>query len=926
MTSATVPSSERGKSARQRPSRPWTIAIVLIAAFVLIPAAIAYGVRTYVGGAQRAFDAHLVRPDGTPDPVTALAWAPGTQGPLFVGTQSGGFYRIGRDGAFGRGEIGTAATGTQAGAPGTPGAEVLGFAMAISQAQGGGPTRYSYPRLVVRDRRAAQPGGPAPVRLGSIPVDGGLFAATADAGFSLVAGRAAQAEADPKAQQSKAPAPDGVALVRWRLPPSGQASEVGPIADIRDARAVAALPGTSAVVGGDGAGGVFAIDASRPVGGGSGAPLVARSAGHDVAVAALAVAASPDVFASADFATAAADGSLLTWKLLQGSPWTLSRRPVIVPGRTWTRDEPAPASPWARLLAMSDDGSKLVLRNDAGNDILYRLGGAGQPAASIDLTQPSGSGGDTANGNERAAAIRVDALRLLLVAPPRTTGILFSPDWVPREEETLDFGVDLSAPGTGVTIDPTITRAAVWSTRDGLDQLEVFNVASRQRIGRTHVFATPITSAALSPAGTMLAVATSDGALLILDAVTGVPLASVSGVWAQRLVYSPDGLRILVAGTPTRLGDGGFKVLSARSLRTLVDKPPSLPNGFVRFSGDGSRAVRPATGNAFEVLDTGTGRSIATVATGGAAAIAEIAVSGDGSRIALRDADGTLSAWTERADDKAAGLMPALAEDGLRLSADGSTLLLREPSGRLHLSRLSPGDAGQFVLEPFHPEIEATQAELAADGSFVVAAEADGGIRVVPTTETGANYVLPGAGDVIHRMAISPDGGFIAAADSGGRLRVVDLDRAGVVAALPLSSLPIHPRSAVLAVQPLDDAPSAATTGGAVPDGGFAIVLGGSRDLTAARALVDQAGAAGFAAAGLRVYLRQGWYRPVALFATAEQRDQALRPAREISPMTADAYAQSLQGWCPDAVGTTGVWTCPGSWVAAAPTASPAKK
>ena len=68
---------------------------------------------------------------------------------------------------------------------------------------------------------------------------------------------------------------------------------VGEIFGIEDVRAVAALPGTNTVIAGDGAGNVFAIDASQQISGVSPETYIRGIGQHETAIVEIAVAAQP---------------------------------------------------------------------------------------------------------------------------------------------------------------------------------------------------------------------------------------------------------------------------------------------------------------------------------------------------------------------------------------------------------------------------------------------------------------------------------------------------------------------------------------------------------------------------------------------------------------------------------------------------------
>jgi hypothetical protein len=320
------------------------------------------------------------------------------------------------------------------------------------------------------------------------------------------------------------------------------------------------------------------------------------------------------------------------------------------------------------------------------------------------------------------------------------------------------------------------------------------------------------------------------------------------------MAFSDDGRRLSVAYRDgTAAGASEFVVIySVRSLRPLRIETPlqaAAGRGFWSARGDRFAIASPElTRTGTVALDrfTLSAADIQPVAQmiDAGRTLAAVRTDRSGNAAAIMTGDGQLFLW--RREDPTTGLdlrssgmlpMPVADQHGLRLSSDGSTLLLREPDGDLHIASLRR-DQNLSVLpfmRPFPAAIHAVDAVPGPDGSQVYVALPGGAIELIrlewslfsadpPVAENGSvigpatgvidpgvigTVTLSGHGAMVDRLSLSPDGAYLAAASLDGRLRIGMVDRARRVAALPLSGLPTGPASQAIPAEPLFDSPYA---------------------------------------------------------------------------------------------------------------------
>lgn len=783
-----------------------------IAVLVVLPAILAWLAQSWLGGAHRILDELLVTAEGAADPATALAWSPAEGGPLFVGTQSGRMIRIER-GAAGATDL-QPETGTVAGIAVADADNPV--PLVIDQRLAGGGNKYMFA------------GGPfAHVEA----TDRLLAAIPGTGGPTLLAGERTEISTRALASRSS------TVLKQWIVESgTGRATEASQVFGIEDVRAVAALPGTPVVVAGDGSGGIFRIDASQQMSGVDPGQYVTRIGGHDAAITGIAVAAASQG-PGAMFVSSAADGSMKAWYSNSSAPGETRAfaccDPIdlTAPGDPWVQSG-EPSSGWSALLGMSEDGRYVALLDGE-----RRLAVLDRQAAG---TEPRRTSAPLA-GDARVA-FRPNHAELMVAEPGAgsPSARLYGVDDL--DNPVLTFSLAPGARGGAFAFDAGGGLLA-YSMSDGTfikTSLDSDETAWKTALPQ------PAASMAFSPDGTLVAAGLLSGEIELYRALDGERIASIPPRRGdggqvpepQQLAFSADGKRLIAFYSSDR-----FAVYSVRSLRqiNLYDYQIGAARA---LAGDASQVLF-ATGSAV-YMGSWTGQRMPKVLDIGASSkqgIQAIAADASGRTVAMLLDDGELAFWQREAPNSSLDLHgaeplppPTPDADGMKLSADGSALLLRDAGGKLHLAALGR-DAATFLVSfvrPFPADVIAADAALGRDGSVAFVALANGDLelvgldwstiaadpavdeaqQVVQSTmardaEVSAVTVLPGHGAMIDRLAVSPDGALLATASVDGRLRITDVGRAGLVAGLPLAALPAGPSPQPMQAETLFDSPYA---------------------------------------------------------------------------------------------------------------------
>ncbi|TDB91719.1 TIR domain-containing protein [Actinomadura sp. KC216] len=276
---------------------------------------------------------------------------------------------------------------------------------------------------------------------------------------------------------------------------------------------------------------------------------------------------------------------------------------------------------------------------------------------------------------------------------------------------------------------------------------------------------------AYSPGGSVLAVGSEDGGVLVCDAITGVPLRTLQGHTDRTYAVAFDAQGNLLASGSA---DGTVRIwdlATGHTAHTFTVHPegvwPVVVGGQAP-SGANLIAAGAADGT-IRVWDAASGTLLHEL-SGHTAPVYTAVFDPAGSLMVTGDAGGTLRVW-----DLATGALQRelTGHRGAVYRAvfhpDGSLLAAGDQEGAVRLWDIRTGEISQELLGhtgrvyaiAFHP-----------DGNILVTGDTNASVRI---WEDGRQRTtLQGHRGAIYQAAFSPDGGRLATADSAGAVRLWD--------------------------------------------------------------------------------------------------------------------------------------------------------
>jgi WD40 repeat protein/DNA-binding SARP family transcriptional activator len=316
--------------------------------------------------------------------------------------------------------------------------------------------------------------------------------------------------------------------------------------------------------------------------------------------------------------------------------------------------------------------------------------------------------------------------------------------------------------------------ATLGSTAAGNVDLLLWDIAARPAVVRQLAQlrgGAPITDAAVSPNGQVLAASTARGSVIFWNLASGAGLGPVlhhprgQGL-SGNLAFAPDGATLYTSvqeGTTTV-----WDVARRRRVRTLP------LGGVLAVSGDGKTLALGQRDGSIILADAGTGRRRRAL-TAHSAAVMWLAFSPDGATLASASGDRTAILWdlaTGKPRETLRGhagsvTSAAFSPDGATLytSSLDDTVIAWDLTGTRGLARQLTRAASPVVGVAFSPR-DPNLLALAQRGGPVTLWNVARRVRVGnPLDVTG------GSANVV---AFSPDGSIVAAADADGTVALFD--------------------------------------------------------------------------------------------------------------------------------------------------------
>jgi WD40 repeat protein len=333
--------------------------------------------------------------------------------------------------------------------------------------------------------------------------------------------------------------------------------------------------------------------------------------------------------------------------------------------------------------------------------------------------------------------------------------------------------------------------SAIGVTRDGKtlvsrgadNVIRCWNLADSREIGQFQEPAATLT-AAFSPDGRTLAFGGSDGAIRLVDCMTGKPKTQFKGHagGTGALIYAPDGTTLASVGAngnaimlhDAATGDvrrqivlqepnagggaqviirgpisfmGGPSFVFAPDGKTLVGQFPANNGTMLMNAPGGAPAAAPNT--QIRLWDVATGKEVRKFTLPGQHGVGSISLSPDGRVLASENADGTVSHWE---------------------LASGQE---RSQFGKAEVAQAAPAPQAPFAVAQFigpaaaaRPRTAANTVAFSPDGNLLAFKGPARSIRVWDVATSKEIGSFPGHDGTVTALAFTPDGHSLATGSS----------------------------------------------------------------------------------------------------------------------------------------------------------------
>jgi WD40 repeat protein/serine/threonine protein kinase len=262
------------------------------------------------------------------------------------------------------------------------------------------------------------------------------------------------------------------------------------------------------------------------------------------------------------------------------------------------------------------------------------------------------------------------------------------------------------------------------------------------------------------------------GAITIWDTAAGARKNAfrVPGT-AHRLVLNSDGTRIALATT-----DGSVLVLDTATGTELVRTPPD--EQFIAglaFSPDGTLLARASWDQTVKVCDAATG-AVRHVLSGHAGRVQCVAFHPDGTTLASGDTEAVVKLWDVRTGTERSTLRGHKSPVyGVAFSPDGALLATGGSNGNLKFWELSTGKVIQSLTGRSGAVLDSC---FSPDGRYLAYCGGDGTVRVWDVESGIERFIFRGHSAPVESVRFSPDGArLVSSSPSEGTVKVWDLTR-----------------------------------------------------------------------------------------------------------------------------------------------------
>jgi WD40 repeat protein len=449
-------------------------------------------------------------------------------------------------------------------------------------------------------------------------------------------------------------------------------------------------------------------------------------------------------------------------------------------GLAASQNDPTPAARSAMTSALEraqDSGARTILIGHTGAVLAIDVSSDGVVAS-------GGQDGtvrlwDVARGREIGAPIRehIGAVRAVAFSPDGQTVASGGDDqtvqlWARDSRKPVVSPIRLEHPAIGIAFSPDGRLLAVASQEGRV------YIVDRQAPSQPHVLLTggdaDLTATAFSPDGRTLASASQDGQVFLWSASrveanpaprpSSVVGSITEGKGALAVAFDPSGHKIAVGG-----GDNVVRMWDTETSTQLWEKPVAAVVTDVAFSPDG-RTLATTDGNGvLRLWNARTGHP-GTSFTGHVGYASGVAFSPDGRTLTTAGFDGTLRVW-DRAHHSALGRAVSTERrmdvNGIAYAPDG-TLASVDENGNLRLWA-PPGPTLRWATnaqgEELHAVARSRIGEIAAAGD-------DGDVRLWDETAPTNPATLKAGGSPVLSVAFNRDGRLVAGGSEGGTLRI----------------------------------------------------------------------------------------------------------------------------------------------------------